>query len=188
MLVAILIVSAIPVLAENTNFRCFLIGGKKLSNNWSLTSVNFMIKSATSTNFWSFAGPRYKWNGGKNFVDFFAGCQFTDGQKGLFAISPRFNFSISRFSIWQDIEWYLSPNSFYTESKVMLVIPKTSGLELGLDVSSFTPAPGKETIWNVGPNIEYGISNQMGIGLTWQFQQEKFGGNYIMFTTSLFFF
>lgn len=188
--IAMVALMAIPVSADNTLYKAFVIGGKPVSqgSHWNFATVNFMIKSPIAINFWSFAGPRYKWNEGSNFIDLFVGCQFTDGKNGLFALSPRFKFSVGKFYVWQDLEWYTLPNSYYTETKAMLRIPKISGLDLGLDVSSFTPAPGKDIIWNIGPNAEYEISNQMSIGLSWQCQKEKFGGNYIMFTTSLFFF
>ena len=187
-LVAVLVTVLVPpALAENTVFRALFIGGKKLSNHWNLTSVNFVIRDSKSLTAWSFFGPRYK--SGDNYLDLFIGCKFPEDQNGVMALSPRFQLSSNHFYIWQDFEWYPQPEQVYTETKLRWKATSIlDGLDLGLTFSSFIPSPKKPTIWNIGPEADIALSDKMVVGLTWQYQREEFGGNYVRVTTLFLFF
>lgn len=195
-IVALAMFCALPVSsvsAQATQQQTFLIGVKPLadSSSWSMKSINFFILSSQGMDWWSFFGPSYKC--GDNFVDLLACLTFPDGTEGTYGVSPRVRFCFGRFYTWADLELYPGVKQYYTEAKLQWRAQKSvgpgEGLEFGVTGRAFTVDSRWEAplLWSVGPNIQYRISDRMGLSLTWQYYLSKLGDDFVRLKTLFFF-
>jgi len=178
--VAVFVVTTAIAFSQNNALRVFLHGEKKLTDHWNMVSHNVIPNLTQSSDAYVYFGPRYKFNRG--FADFFLGYSFLKGNDNSVLVSPRFLYSVGKFYIWTDAEWYPKWNSVYTSA--MLEWLPGVGVELGCESETYSPESEK-TVWNLGPNIIYNLSDKMTLDLTWQYKKVEFGGSFARLTIIL---
>lgn len=189
-MMVVLMVLATTLMAEQSEVRVFAIGGKQLTENFSFTSVSFLVRNSQGDNIWSFNGPRYLFGQG-GFIDAFVGLTFPEEGKETYALSPRLRMPVGRFYIWQDLEWYPEPDDWYSATVLNWRADSKAGpgegLEFGLEFEAFKPGNSTKT-YHYGPFVSSALNDKMSLCLAWHKKSDEFGGNFIRLSGTFLFF